>query len=161
MLRTFGSEAHEIWNVANPENPVLVTRIGGLKDTHKNFWECDTGIAYLVSDGTSLGTSVPSFPAWRAERMTQIFDLSNPAEPKFVRNWGLVGQEPGSTGPVPQDLHGAISIGPKGIRGVTERVYFGHGTGSDGILQIVDRKKLLDPAANGCPPSPNFRTNNC
>ena len=25
MLRTFGSEAHEIWNVANPENPVLVT----------------------------------------------------------------------------------------------------------------------------------------
>ena len=21
----------------------------GLKDTHKNWWECDTGIAYLVS----------------------------------------------------------------------------------------------------------------
>ena len=42
---------------------------------------------------------------------------------------------------------------------MTERVYFGHGTGSNGILQIVDRKKLLDPAANGCPPSANFRTN--
>ena len=28
MLRTFGSEAHEIWNVADPANPVLVTRIG-------------------------------------------------------------------------------------------------------------------------------------
>ena len=91
--------------------------------------------------------------------MTQIYDLSNPANPVFIRNWGVVGQEPGSTGPIPQDVHGAISIGPKGIRGVTERVYFGHGTGSDGILQIVDRKKLLDPAANGCPPSPNFRTN--
>ena len=52
----------------------------------------------------------------------------------------------GTTGPVPQDVHGPISIGPKGIRGVTDRVYFGHGTGSDGILQIVDRKKLLDPA---------------
>ena len=50
MLRAVGSESHEIWNVADPANPVLVTRIGeGLKDTHKNFWECDTGIAYLVS----------------------------------------------------------------------------------------------------------------
>src|SRR3981081_1418329 len=27
MLRTFGSEAHEIWNVADPANPVLVTRL--------------------------------------------------------------------------------------------------------------------------------------
>src|SRR6185312_14497096 len=42
MLRTFGSEAHEIWNVADPANPALITRIGGLKDTHKNWWECDT-----------------------------------------------------------------------------------------------------------------------
>ncbi|TMJ77006.1 MAG: hypothetical protein E6G79_24670, partial [Alphaproteobacteria bacterium] len=25
MLRTFGSEAHEIWNVAEPANPVLIT----------------------------------------------------------------------------------------------------------------------------------------
>src|SRR5262245_43820593 len=30
MLRTFGSEAHEIWNVADPAHPVLVTRIAGL-----------------------------------------------------------------------------------------------------------------------------------
>src|SRR5215510_306307 len=38
MLRTFGSQAHEIWNVADPTNPVLITRIGGLKDTHKSWW---------------------------------------------------------------------------------------------------------------------------
>ena len=31
MLRTFGGEAHEIWNVADPANPVLITRIGGLR----------------------------------------------------------------------------------------------------------------------------------
>src|SRR5450756_1038670 len=32
MLRAVGSEGHEIWNVADPANPVLVTRIGeGLK----------------------------------------------------------------------------------------------------------------------------------
>src|SRR3569833_808278 len=48
MLRTFGGQAHEIWNVADPANPVLITRIAGLKDTHKNWWECDTGIAFLV-----------------------------------------------------------------------------------------------------------------
>jgi len=29
MLRTFGGEAHEIWNVADPANPLLVTRLGG------------------------------------------------------------------------------------------------------------------------------------
>src|SRR4029453_7795217 len=154
------SSSHEVYDVTDPSNPKLVaTVISNLAETHKSYWECDTGIAYLVSDGTSFRTSVPSFPAWRAERMTQIYDLSNPANPVFVRNWGLIGQQPGSTGPVPQDVHGPISVGPKGIRGVTERIYFGHGTGSDGILQIVDRKKLLDPAANGCPPSANFRTN--
>src|SRR5260221_8930699 len=33
MLRTFGGEAHEIWNVADPANPKLITRLGRLKDT--------------------------------------------------------------------------------------------------------------------------------
>jgi hypothetical protein len=55
MLRTFGGQAHEIWNVADPALPVLVTRIEGVRDTHKNWWECDTGIAYLVSGA----------PGWR------------------------------------------------------------------------------------------------
>jgi hypothetical protein len=154
------ANSHEVYDVSDPSKPILVsTVIANLEDTHKNYWECDTGIAYLVVDGSSFGTSVPSFPAWRAERTTQIVDLSNPAAPVFLRNWGLIGQQPGSTGPVPQDLHGPISIGPKGIRGVTDRIYFGHGTSSNGVLQIVDRKKLLDPAANGCNPSANFQTN--
>jgi hypothetical protein len=75
-----------------------------LKGTHKNWWECDTGIAYLVS----------GLPDWRTRRMTQIFDLSDPAQPRFIRNFGLAGQEPGATGPVPTELHGPISTGPKG-----------------------------------------------
>ena len=79
MLRTFGGEAHEIWNVADPANPVLVTRIGGLKDTHKNWWECDTGIAFLVSGA----------PDWRTRRMTQVYDLSDPAHPQKIRDFGL------------------------------------------------------------------------
>jgi hypothetical protein len=70
--------------------------------------------------------------------MTQIFDLSDPAKPVFIRNFGLPGQQPGASGPVPTELHGAISTGPKG-----NRVYFGYGTNKAGILQIVDRQKLL------------------
>ncbi|MCP3473366.1 hypothetical protein NLM33_23940 [Bradyrhizobium sp. CCGUVB1N3] len=129
LLRTFGSEAHEIWNVADPANPVLVTRISGLKDTHKSWWECDTGIAYLVSGA----------PDWRTRRMTQVYDLSDPAHPQKIRDFGLPGQEPGATGAVPTELHGPISTGPTG-----NRVYFGYGTNKGGILQIVDREKLLN-----------------
>ncbi len=133
MLRTFGSEAHEIWNTADPANPVLVTRLDGLKDTHKSWWECDTGIAYLVSGA----------PDWRVRRMTQIYDLSDPAHPQKIRDFGLPGQEPGATGTVPTELHGPISTGPAG-----NRVYFGYGTDKGGTLQIVDREKLLKgPAA--------------
>jgi len=78
MLRTFGSEAHEVWNVADPANPTLITRIDGLKDTHKNWWECETGIAFLVSGA----------PDWRTRRMTQIYDLSDPAHPVKIRDFG-------------------------------------------------------------------------
>jgi len=129
LLRSFGGSAHEIWDVANPAKPTRITVVvSGLRDTHKSWWECDTGIAFLVS----------GLPDWRTRRMTQIFDLSQPASPVFIRNYGLPGQQPGSTGPAPTELHGAISTGPKG-----NRVYFGYGTGANGIVQIVDREKLL------------------
>jgi hypothetical protein len=71
--------------------------------------------------------------------MTQVYDLSDPAHPVLIRNFGLPGQQPGATGPVPQDLHGPISTGPAG-----NRIYFGYGTNKNGIIQIVDRKKLLE-----------------
>ena len=130
MLRAVGSSGHEIWNVADPSNPILVAHIGeGLKDTHKNWWECDTGIAYLVT----------GLPDWRTRRMTMIYDLSDPAHPVKIRDFGLPGQEPGSTGPVPTEVHGPISTGPEG-----NRVYFGYGTDKGGFLQIVDREKLLN-----------------
>lgn len=129
LLRSFGGSAHEVWDVSNPANPIRISIVvSGLRDTHKSWWECDTGIAFLVS----------GLPDWRTRRMTQIFDLSDPAAPVFIRNYGLPGQQPGSTGPVPTELHGAISTGPKG-----NRVYFGYGTGANGIVQIVDREKLL------------------
>ena len=132
MLRVFGNSAHEVWDVTDPSAPRRLSQIGGLKGTHKNFWECDTGIAYLVS----------GLPAWRTRRMTQIYDLSDPANPVFIRDFGLPGQQPDAAGPIPEELHGAISTGPAG-----NRVYFGYGTNKNGVLQIVDRQKLLTGAA--------------
>jgi hypothetical protein len=129
MLRVFGGQAHEIWNVADPANPKLLSRLEGLRDTHKNWWECDTGIAFLVSGA----------PGWRTRRMTQVYDLGDPAHPVKIRDFGLPGQEPGSTGNVPTELHGPISTGPAG-----NRVYFGYGTNKGGMLQIVDRDKLIN-----------------
>jgi hypothetical protein len=127
LLRTRGNAAHEIWDVTDPARPALVTTIDGLTGTHKNWWECETGIAYLVS----------GVPGWRARRMTQVYDLRNPAKPALIRNFGLPGQQPGATGPVPTELHGPISVPAK------NRVYFGYGTNTAGVLQIVDREKLL------------------
>jgi hypothetical protein len=136
MLRTGGTTSQEVWDVTNPERPSLITTvIGGLKDTHKNWWECDTGIAYLVSDGRP--------EKWRTKRMTKIYDLSDPAHPKFIRNFALVGQQPGAAGDnVPEDTHGPIVVG--------NRVYFGYGTLLGGVIQIVDRDKLLkgNPASS-------------
>ena len=136
MLRVFGGKAHEIWDVTDPANPSLLARIEGLKDTHKNWWECDTGIAYLVSGD----------PSWRVRRMTLVSDLSDPAHPKKIREFGLPGQQPGSTGAIPADLHGPISTGPQG-----NRVYFGYGTNKGGVLQIVDRNKLLNGPKDATP----------
>jgi hypothetical protein len=129
LLRVFGGKAHEIYDVSDPSNPKLLASIPSGRDTHKNWWECDTGIAYLVS----------GLPGWRARRMTSIYDLSDPAKPVHIRDFGLPGQEPGSTGNVPADLHGPISTGPNG-----NRVYFGYGTNKGGVLQIIDRDKLLN-----------------
>jgi hypothetical protein len=130
LLRVFGGRAHEIWDVTDLAKPSLLTRVvEGLKDTHKSWWECDTGIAYLVSGAEG----------WRTRRMTLVYDLSDPTKPVKIREFGLVGQEPGSTGAVPADLHGPISLGPQ-----VNRIYFGYGTNKGGVLQIVDREKLLN-----------------
>lgn len=128
LLRTLGDTAHEVWDVSDPARPApLTTVLAGLGHTHKNWWECDSGIAYLVSDGRPAG--------WRTHRMTKIYDLGDPARPRFIRDFGLAGQEPGSTGPAPEGVHGPIAL--------RNRVYFAYGTGARGVLQIVDRARLL------------------
>src|SRR4029077_18063394 len=90
LLRTLGNEAHEVWDVSDSPTPALVsTVVSNLTTRHQNWWECDTGIAYLVSYKKDEG--------WRS-RGVKIFDLSAPAVPRYIRDYGLVGQEPGSKG---------------------------------------------------------------
>jgi hypothetical protein len=161
MLRSYGNTAHEIWDVSNPAAPFGVRTVAGgnavigagpgqpgaLAGTHKSWWECDTGIAYVVGrrgNDTAAG--------WKAGNHIFVFDLSNPSNPVFLRDWALDGQQPGGVTPphftnVPS-IHGPISTGPAGgaiaAAGATaDRVYFAYGTGSAGVMQIVDRTSLL------------------
>jgi len=165
MLRSYANSAHEIWNVTNPASPVGVRTVAGgnpvigaetgapgaLAGTHKSWWECDTGIAYIVGrrgNDTANG--------WRGGNHIFIFDLSDPASPVFLRDWALDGQQPGGVIPphftsVPS-IHGPISTGPNlasnpiaGTGATLDRVYFAYGTGSNGVMQVVDRTKLLPP----------------
>ncbi len=143
LLRTFGNSVpnsgDEVWDVTDPAKPQKAsTVVTGLTSTHKNWWECDTGIAYLVTGDLAKADPLQVGPSgWRTGRMTKIYDLSDPTKPVFIRDFGLAGQEPGSTGPVTiaQGAHGPIVSG--------NRVYFAYGTSADGALQIVDRQKLL------------------
>ncbi|PYM74598.1 MAG: hypothetical protein DME03_13340, partial [Candidatus Rokuibacteriota bacterium] len=143
LLRTFGNSVpnsgDEVWDVTDPAKPQKAsTVVTGLTSTHKNWWECDTGIAYLVAGDLAKADPLQVGPSgWRTGRMTKIYDLSDPTKPVFIRDFGLAGQEPGSTGPVTiaQGAHGPIVSG--------NRVYFAYGTSADGALQIVDRQKLL------------------
>jgi hypothetical protein len=160
LLRAFGNaganESHQIWDVTEPSAPkFLTTIIGGLSNTHKSWWECDTGIAYLVAGSKSDG--------WQQSGSTQhvyIYDLSNPTKPVFIRQFGLPGQQPtasvatqqpclnapsdtcfeGTTNP-PGGVHGPVSMGT-----VVNRVYMPYGVGASGVIQIDDRMKLV----NGC-----------
>ena len=94
---------YEVWDVTNVSAPVLASAIRGLRSTHKSWWECKTGIAYLPG-------SKSTGPLWRQSQSMVILDWSNPAAtPVYIRTHGLPGGQPSGTGPVPTSLHGAIS----------------------------------------------------
>src|SRR5262252_7738369 len=78
LLRTFGNgvpgSGHEVWDVTDPAKAQKAsTVVSGLTGTHKNYWECDTGIAYLVSgDLVKAGPLEVGPSGWRTGRMTKI-----------------------------------------------------------------------------------------
>ena len=129
LLRTFGTKGHETWDVTDPENPKLLATIGGnYRDTHKSWWECETGIAYLVSARAGLARQAHDRDL-RSERSGEAGEdpRLRPAGP------GAGLDRRGADRPAWADLH-AVEV---------NRVYFGYGTSTGGILQIVDREKLL------------------
>jgi hypothetical protein len=137
LLRPFGNENQQIYDVTNPASPTLVTNLFSIprSSTHKSDWECSTGIAYVVAGAVAEG--------WKSGHITSIFDLSDPHDPKFIRHYALDGHQPGSPLPAPAAVHGPISAYP-----LKDRVYFAFGVSSNGVMQVVDRKKLIegDPA---------------
>src|SRR2546430_2315503 len=144
LLRPFGNENQQIYDVTDPRNPALVTNLFAIarSSTHKSWWECESGIGYVVAGAVNEG--------WKAGHVTSIFDLSDPAAPRFIRHFALDGHQPGSPLPAPSAVHGPISAHP-----FKYRVYFPYGVSSNGVFQIVDRSKLINgDLALPCPTSP-------
>jgi hypothetical protein len=154
---------YEIWDVTDTRNPSPVAALTGIRSTHKLWWECKSGIAYMPGS-----KSTP--PLWRTSQSMVVYDWSHPpaavagavapvypSYPTYIRTYGLVGAQPGGTGGVPPSLHGPISTfehpqvgkplaraaGPDDVVG--NRIYLAWGVGDDGVLQTLDRKKLLPP----------------
>ena len=109
----------------------------------KSWWECATAIAWLVAgDGARAGH--PGDGSTTNQHM-KIFDLSDPSHPHYIRDIGLLGQNPGS----------AVHMATSGVHGpyiglanpltgeVIKRAYLPYGTSSNGVLQVVDRNKVL------------------
>ena len=149
---------YEVWDVTDVKKPVMASALRNIRNTHKLWWECNTGVAYLPgSKDATFG-----LPLWRQAQSMVIVDWQNPhAAPTYLRTYGLVGSQPGATGPVPPSLHGPISAhehpfaANRLARGATaddiigNRIYSAWGVGDDGVLTIEDRKKLLPPLSGG------------
>lgn len=146
LARTEGRIGYEVLDVTDPAAPQVVSHVGdtgvsprpesqrGSRETHKLFWDCETGIGYF--NGTVEG--------WRVTRLLQVYDLADPANPRHIRDFGLDGYQPGAEGPWPAPgiggLHQPFVAG--------NRVYLGWESGADGTVQVLDRDMLLsgDPS---------------
>jgi hypothetical protein len=133
LLRSNGNLEHQVWDVTDPEEPKLLsTPQTGLESTHRNWWQCDTGIAYIISDLRQFG--------WSTYRGLQVFDLSEPESPVLIRNFALPGMEPGGRG----DYYNPNGIHEATVSSDGSKVYLAYGTGARGVIQILDNEKLLE-----------------
>jgi len=150
MLRSNGNLGWDLWDATDPAAPAFIRIVGetgyssrpessrGVRETHKMQWDCETGFAYF--NGTPEG--------WRVTRLLMVYDLSTPEEPKHVRDFGLDGWQPDPNGAMPayriSGLHQPFVVG--------NRMYLGYGSGSDGVLQILDRDKFVHGDPNATDP---------
>jgi hypothetical protein len=159
LLRNFNS-GYETWDVTDVSNPTKLQTLPNIRSTHKLWWECNTGIAYMPgSKNASYG-----LPLWKQSQSMLIVYWGKPdVAPSYIRTFGLPGGQPAANTliiPTPPSLHGPISAhehpnaAGKLARWATaddiigNRIYGAYGVGDDGVMQIIDRKKLL-PAAYG------------
>jgi len=161
IVRHDGSIDQEVWDVTDPTAPFEIGPpiLAGLNFTHHIWWECDTGIAYVIAGSAA--------DKWHSGQHVYIFDLSNPAKPVFIRQWGLVGQQPTASATAQTCYNDPTGVNGPCYEGVTNpagpgnpemvhqvysgglynhMVYLPYGVSSTGVFQIVDRDKLL----NGC-----------
>jgi hypothetical protein len=153
------NSGYQVWDVTNPSAPVMTSELLGIRSTHKQWWECSTGLTFAPGSKNTA-------PLWRQAQSMLVLDWKNPnAPPVYIRTFGLPGGQPGSTGTVATSLHGAISAfeHPKATQAlaawtnagvaagdnvVGNRIYAAWGVGDNGVMTIIDRKKLL-PALYG------------
>src|SRR6266436_6356956 len=117
LLRNIqGSSAagYEIWDVTDVSRPKPVAALRGIRSTHKDWWECKSGIAYMPGSQNTA-------PLWRTSQSMLVYDWGNPPTPgpvgsvilvyptypKYIRTYGVPGAQPSGTGGVPSSLHGA------------------------------------------------------
>lgn len=151
MLRSLGNVSHEVYDVTDPSSPEFVVTVVwtgdsppmepdadfyDVKGTHKNWWDCETGVAYVTS----------SITGWKKWRSLQAFDLSRPEEPEHIRDFNLVGTEPTSTIPNVDAPGGYSGLHQPTILG--NRIYLAYGMDSDGVIQILDRDRFLNGDPN-------------
>jgi len=156
------SAGYEVYDVTDVSNPVLLSAIRNIRSTHKQWWECKTGITYAPGSKAANFTPGPPPVLWRQSQALMVLDWANPnVTPTIIRTFGLPGGQPNATGATPNSLHGAISAfehpqaANRLARGATEndiignRIYAAWGVGDDGVMTIIDRKKLLPPSKGG------------
>ena len=158
------SSGYEVWDVTDVSKPVMTSAIRNIRSTHKQWWECSTGLTFAPGSKDAV-LSPPPAVLWRQSQAMLVMDWKNPnATPTIIRTFGLPGGQPGATGAIPNSLHGPISthehpnaasslanprVGAAGVDDIIgNRIYAAWGVGDDGVMTIIDRKKLL-PAAYG------------
>ncbi len=111
----------EVWEITDRAHPKMISTIGPLQAAHKSWWDPKTGYAYL--SGTQ--------PGWRGQHLI-IYDLKKPADPRFIANWGLPGQDPREKGDHRVSLHHPVVFG--------NRAYLSYLSGGDMVILDISDK---------------------
>jgi hypothetical protein len=111
----------EVWDITDRAHPKLASTIGPFLAAHKSWWDTATGYAYLSA----------TQPGWSGQHLV-IYDLKNPYRPRFIANWGLPAQRPGTATNRGVSLHHPVVSG--------NRAYLSYLFGGDMvILDIADK----------------------